>query len=92
MRFDLTIKVQSRLLSKEEVLSGQSTPRPQADRDEPQGIQQEIEYGQQHVGQEIEFRHQGQDRIPGPCRHFTVWIGASGIIADDNRDLPSVPI
>ena len=21
---------------------------------------------------------------PGPCRHFRVWIGASGIIADDN--------
>ena len=23
-------------------------------------------------------------RIPGPCRHFRVWIGAYGIIADNN--------
>ena len=63
-RFDPALKVQSQLLAEEEVLSGQSTPRPQADPDEPQGIQQKIEHSQQHVGQEIEFRHQRQGRIP----------------------------
>ena len=63
-RLDLALKVQSQWLAEEEVLSGQSTPRPQADPDEPQGTQQKIEHDQQYVTQEIEFRHQGQDRIP----------------------------
>jgi len=44
--------------------SAANVPRAQAVPDEAQGIQQEIEYGQQYVGQEIEFRHQGKDRIP----------------------------
>jgi hypothetical protein len=51
-------------IAKEEVLGGQSIPRPQLDPDEPQSIQQWIEYGPQHVGPEIELRHQRQDRTP----------------------------
>lgn len=37
---DLALQVQSQLLAEKKVLSGQSTMGPQAEPDEPQGIQQ----------------------------------------------------
>ncbi len=39
-RLDLALQVQSQLLAEEQVLSGQSAMGPQAEPDEPQGIQQ----------------------------------------------------
>jgi hypothetical protein len=39
-RLNLAVKVQSQLLAKEEVLSGQSAPGLQTEPDKPQGVQQ----------------------------------------------------
>ena len=71
-RFDLALHIQCQLLAEEELLGGQRTPRPQADPDEPQGIQSKNEHGQQPDGQEIEFRHQRPDRTRRLCRHLKV--------------------
>ena len=67
-RFDLALEVQSQLLAEEKVLSGQSAMGPQAEPDEPEGIQQWIESGQQQVGRELSFGI--NDRIAHPGASF----------------------
>src|SRR5215831_16421719 len=68
-RLNLVVQIQSQLLPKEEVLSGQSAPGLQTEPDKPQGVQQKIEDGHGHVEQRIQFRHQSQNRTSTDTGH-----------------------
>jgi hypothetical protein len=61
-RPDLALQVQRQLFAQEKVLGGKSPIGLQTEPDEPEGIQLQIESGQQQMGQGIEFGHHRQDR------------------------------
>ena len=68
-RLNLVVQIQSQLLTKEEVFSGQSASGLKTELDKPQGVQQKIDGGHDYVGQRIQFRHQPQNRTSTDTGH-----------------------
>jgi hypothetical protein len=76
---EYTVDTTSQLLAEEEVLSGQSTPRPEAGPDEPQGPGNRSNMVSSTLDR-IEFGPQRQDRTP---RSLSCVNRGDGIIGDD---------